>query len=64
MGADFSYYSVMTSIMRLYPNQSDDSVIQEQLLGYARRSISSLQDMLDLSKSLTDLHLFKVSVSW
>lgn len=64
MGADFSYYSVMTSIMRLHPNQSDDSVIQEQLLGYARRSISSLQDMLDLSKSLTDLHLFKVSVSW
>lgn len=64
MGADFSYYSVMTSIMRLHPNLSDDSVLQEQLLGYARRSISSLQDMLDLSKSLTDLHLFKVSVSW
>lgn len=64
MGAEFAYQSVMTSIIRLHPYLLEDSGVHHQLLGYARTSLSSLQEMLTHAKTLTDAHTFKVSVSW
>ncbi|KAK1675372.1 hypothetical protein BDP55DRAFT_715536 [Colletotrichum godetiae] len=64
MGVDFVYHSVMTSIVKLHPYLLDDAGLHQQLLGYARTSLSSLSEMLGLAKTLVDFHLFRVSVSW
>ncbi|KAF3005243.1 hypothetical protein E8E14_004419 [Neopestalotiopsis sp. 37M] len=63
-GVDFSYYSIMTSVMRLHPRLADDAVLQDQLHGYARHSLHALTDMLVLSESIADLHTYRESVSW
>lgn len=64
MGVDFAYYSVMTSIFKLHPYLVEDCGLHQQLLGYARTSLSSLQEMLTDAKSLVDFHTFSTSVSW
>ncbi|KAL0766918.1 hypothetical protein CaCOL14_010489 [Colletotrichum acutatum] len=64
MGVDFVYHSVMTSVVKIHPYLMDDTGLHQQLLGYARTSLSSLSEMLSIAKSLVDFHLFRVSVSW
>lgn len=64
MGVDFVYHSVMTSVVKLHPYLMDDAGLHQQLLGYARTSLSSLSEMLRIAKTLVDFHLFRVSVSW
>ncbi|KAK0381139.1 hypothetical protein CLIM01_01496 [Colletotrichum limetticola] len=64
MGVDFVYHSVMTSVVKLHPYLMDDAGLHQQLLSYARTSLSSLSEMLSIAKTLVDFHLFRVSVSW
>jgi hypothetical protein len=64
MGVEFSYFSIMTSIMRLNPRIREDTGLQKQLLYYARQSLSSLEDMQNHLKVLEDSHTFRASVSW
>ncbi|KAK7423841.1 hypothetical protein QQZ08_008885 [Neonectria magnoliae] len=64
IGVDFAYYSIMTFVTNLHPYLGDDPGLQEQLLGYARKSITSLNDMLTQGVTLDDAHTFKISVSW
>ncbi|KAF4488354.1 hypothetical protein CGGC5_v004317 [Colletotrichum fructicola Nara gc5] len=64
MGVDFAYHSVMTSVVKLHPYLAEDVGLHQQLLGFARTSLSSLNDMLLHAKTLTDIHNFRVSVSW
>ncbi|KAF0331844.1 C6 transcription factor [Colletotrichum asianum] len=64
MGVDFAYHSVMTSVVKLHPYLAEDVGLHQQLLEFARTSLSSLNDMLLHAKTLTDIHNFRVSVSW
>ena len=64
MGADFAYNSIMTAIVKHHPYLQEDPGLRDQLLGYARTSLSSLKDMLMQTRLLVDVHTFKISISW
>ncbi|KFA51011.1 hypothetical protein S40293_11165 [Stachybotrys chartarum IBT 40293] len=45
MGVDFTYFSLMTTIMRLHPDHANDRYITEKYLENARRALSELKNM-------------------
>ncbi|KAH7349747.1 hypothetical protein B0T11DRAFT_289834 [Plectosphaerella cucumerina] len=65
MGVDFTYYSIMTAIIRLHPDFSTDQSVRESCLNNARISLHALRRMeLHGLESHGNHNAYCHSVSW
>ncbi|KAH9233267.1 hypothetical protein K456DRAFT_1838298, partial [Colletotrichum gloeosporioides 23] len=74
MGVDFAYHSVITSVVKLHPYLAEDVGLHQQLLGFARTSLSSANghssgvipdfSSLDEHDLLTELYNTQPSIGW
>lgn len=64
MVLDFVYNSVMTSILKLHPNVMEESSLYQQLLSYARRSLTSLLNLMNHASKLVEFNAFRDAISW
>lgn len=64
MGLDFVYNSVMTSTLKLHPNVMEESSLYQQLLSYARTSLTSLLNMMNHATELVECDGSRDSIPW
>ncbi|KAH8892789.1 hypothetical protein GQ53DRAFT_120380 [Thozetella sp. PMI_491] len=65
MGVDFTFFSIMTTIIRLHPDFPIDQYVRDDCLEHARRALSELKNMEDHGlKAREDRNAYCLSVAW
>ncbi|KAH7121898.1 hypothetical protein B0J13DRAFT_612556, partial [Dactylonectria estremocensis] len=65
MGVDFTYFTIMTTILRLHPSFSADQHVRENCLEHARRALCELKSMEEHGlKAGGHRNAYCLSVAW